>query len=270
MRHIPTAVAATLAIATTAAVLAGCGSVGAVHQGGFNLISLDQEWAMRDQMRQQVEAQKQVVNDPAAEAYLNQLGQRIVARTALAGRPWSFGIVRDDSVNAFNLPGGLVYVNSGLLAHATKLDQLTGVLAHEIGHGVARHGTQLMSRQYGLDVLASVALGQNPGAAKQILAQVVGTGILNSYSREAESEADSLGVKYAWQAGYDPHGLPDFFRKLESMKQSDASLVARFFASHPLDAQRIASTSAEIARLPRKSGLVVDTPEYDRFQARWR
>lgn len=256
-------------ILALALVASACSSL-AVRQGGFNLISVDEEWSMREDLRRQVEAKYDVVHDRSATEYLNRIGRQIASRTALGRRRWDFALVDDERINAFNLPGGLVYVHTGLLREAEKLDQLTGVLAHEIGHGAARHGTQLMTRAYGVDVLSSIALGRDPGQAEQVLAQLVGAGVLTRYSREAEREADELGVRFAYEAGYDPRGIPELFRALERRRQREPSKVEQFFASHPLDSERIAATEALISGLPPKRGLIGDSPEYQRFRSRWR
>jgi predicted Zn-dependent protease len=253
-----------------AALIAGCASLGVGEGGGFNLISLEDEWAMREDLMRQVAAQKKLVRDPAANAYLTKIGRQLVAKTDLARQRWDFGIVDDKSLNAFNLPGGLVYVHSGLIREADTLDQLTGVLAHEIGHGVARHGTQLMTRAYGLEMIASIVLGKDPGQTEQVLAQVVGTGVLNNYSRDFERQADSLSVRTTHAAGYDPRGISYFFRTLQDRRQRDPSKVERFFSSHPVDAERIRDTEALIAELPAKRSLVDDTPEYQSLRARFR
>ena len=251
------------------ALTIGCGSMG-VGGGDLNLISIEQEWAMRDDLRRQVASKYRVVSDGAATAYLNRLGREIAGRTALGDRRWDFALVEDSKVNAFNLPGGLVYVNTGLVREADRLDQLTGVLSHEIGHGVARHGTEQMTRAYGLDLLASIALGENPSQGEQVLAQVVGVGVLNDYSREAEREADGLGVRFSHAAGFDPRGMPDFFRKLQERGRRDPSAVERFFSSHPVDSERIESTEALISQLPPNQSLVRDTPEFRTFRSRLR
>lgn len=250
--------------------LASCASTLGVSEGGFNLISADQEWATRDEMHAQVMREMQLVNDRSALDYLNQVGRRIAAQTPLGNRRWDFFIVRDSAVNAFNLPGGLIYVNSGLIAEADSLDQLAGVLAHEIGHGAARHGTQLMTRAYGYNLLASLALGQNPSQARQILAQLVGTGVLTDYSRGAEREADRLGVNYTYRAGYDPHGMETFFQKLQGLRQRRPSKVQQFFSSHPLTEERIANVDAEISRLPQSRSLTHDTRGFQQFRSRFR
>jgi predicted Zn-dependent protease len=264
----------TLAIPSTLLVvvlaLATYGGTPHVSEGAFNLVSLDQEWAMRDDMVAQVAHEKQLVNDRSALEYLNYVGRRIAAQTPYGNRRWDFYIVRDSSVNAFNLPGGLVFVNSGLIAEADSLDELAGVMAHEIGHGAARHGTQLMTRAYGYSLIANLALGRNPSMGRQILAQLVGTGYLNNYSRDAERQADRLGVNYAYRAGYDPRGLEDFFGKLQSLHRERPSKVAQFFSNHPMTSERIRIVDSEIDRLPRRSSLTHDTRDYQRFRSEFR
>jgi predicted Zn-dependent protease len=250
--------------------VATCATNVGVSEAKFNLVSLDQEWAMRDDLLSQVAREKQLVNDRSALEYINYVGRRIAAQTSLGNRRWDFYIVRDSSVNAFNLPGGLVFVNSGLIAEADSLDELAGVMAHEIGHGAARHGTQLMTRAYGYNLLASLALGRNPSQTRQILAQLVGTGYLNNYSRDAEREADRLGVNYAYRAGYDPRGLESFFGDLASLRQRRPSKVEQFFSNHPMTEERIQIVDAEIDRLPRRSSLTHDTRDYQRFRSEFR
>lgn len=259
-----------LVLAAALVLQAGCAGTFAPHEGGFNLISVGQEWEMRDDLKREVAKEMRLVRDPEALAFLDRLGQEIVAQTDFAGRPWDFGIVEDDQVNAFNLPGGLVYINSGLIAEADELDELVGVLSHEISHGTARHGTQMMTRQYGLSVIMSLVLGEDPGVAKQLVAGVAGTGILMDYSREAELEADRLGVRYMYAAGYDPAGMASFFEELLEMRQSKPSDVERFFSSHPMSEERIQQVREIAATLPARSGLVEDTRTYQSFRSQFR
>ena len=262
--------ALTPVLATVLFLSAFTGAVDLAESKGLNLISLDQEWGMRHDLHAQVSRAARLVNDRSALAYLNTVGRRIAAQTPMGNRPWDFFIVQDSSLNAFNLPGGLVYVNSGLIAEAESLDQLAGVLAHEIGHGAARHGTQLMTRSYGYGLLANLVLGKNPGQGKQILAQLVGTGIITNYSREAERDADRLGVNYTYRAGYDPRGMLEFFNKMGSLRQRQPSKVEQFFASHPQTNERISIVQSEISRLPRKASLTRDTRNYQQFRSRFR
>lgn len=263
-RNRPSPLTAALAAVLMIVVL-GCATT-AGARGDFNLISLDQEWGMRNDLRSQVTQQARVLDS----SYLNTVGRRIAAQTPLGNRRWDFAIVKDSSVNAFNLPGGLVYVNSGLIAEADTLSELAGVLAHEIGHGAARHGTQLMTRAYGYNMLAGLLLGRNPSQGKQVVAQLLGTGILTDYSRDAEIEADRLGVRYTYQAGYDPAGMVGFYGEMLEMRQRRPSKVERFFSSHPLTEDRIRTIQAEASRLPRRSSLTNDTNNFQRFRAQFR
>ena len=241
-------------------------SAGAAQAAGVNLVSVTQEWSMREDLHAQVQQQYRLVNDRASLQYLNQVGRRIAAQTPMGNMPWDFFIVDDPSVNAFNLPGGLVYVNRGLIAEADSLDQLAGVLAHEIGHGAARHGTQLMTRSYGYNLLAGLLLGRNPSQGQQILAQVVGTGVLTNYSRNAEREADNLGVEYAYRAGYNPRGAADFFRQLLQLRQRRPTRVEQFFSSHPLTEDRIRNVEAAASRYGSRGTR--DTRDFQRFRSR--
>lgn len=255
-------------LAAIAVLSIGCATVLGVQQGGFNMISLDDEWAMRDDFQREVAKQYRLVTDTRALAYINDLGRGLVAQTDLRDRRWDFGIVDDASVNAFNLPGGLVYVNRGLVGQADALDQLAAVMGHEIGHGVARHGTQLMTRAYGLDVLTGVVLGGDRSRSEELLGSIVSGGILSKYSREAEHEADRHGIRYMHAAGYDPRGAAAMFRKLLALRQRQPSKVERFFSSHPLTEERIANAEQLAQQLPRSSSLVHDTREYQDFRNR--
>ena len=256
------AAALALLVISASFSLAACGSAG-VRQGGFNLVSVEQEWEMRDDLAAQVRREMRV----SPSDYLNTVGRRIAGQTALGNRRWDFYLVQNDAVNAFNLPGGLVYVHSGLVREADTLDELAGVLAHEIGHGASRHGTQLMTRAYGYNAIAGLLLGRNAGQSQQLLAQLVGTGILTDYSRDAENEADRLGVAYMYQAGYDPRGASSFMKDLLALRRSRPNAVTQFFASHPLTEDRIRNIDAAIAKLPRKASLTHDTPNYQRFRS---
>lgn len=259
------AAALALLVVSASFTLAACGSAG-VRQGGFNLVSVEEEWAMRDELHAQVRREMRV----SPSDYLSTVGRRIAGQTALGNRRWDFYLVQNDQVNAFNLPGGLVYINSGLVREADTLDELASVMAHEIGHGASRHGTQLMTRAYGYNAIAGLLLGRNAGQTQQLLAQLVGTGILTDYSRDAENEADRLGVAYMYQAGYDPRGASSFMKDLLALRRSRPNKVTQFFSSHPLTEDRVRNIDAAIAKLPRKASLTHDTPNYQRFRSQLR
>jgi predicted Zn-dependent protease len=265
--HRNAAVRSALLIAALALAVA---AAAARTSEAFNLISIDEEWSMRSELFAQAAQQKPLVNDPAVQQYMNAVGRRIAAQTPLGNRRWDFFVVRDPSVNAFTLPGGLVFVNSGLITEADTLDELADVMAHEIGHGNARHGTHMMTRIYGYNLLARIVLGRNPGKLRQITARLVGTGVMNHYSRAAERQADTLGVVYATKAGFDPQGFVDFFGKLARLQKSRPSKVGQFFSDHPLTQERIQNVAAEIAHLPRHAALIRDNPQYQQFRARFK
>jgi len=248
-----------LALVFAVAVTLGCGSSKTPH---LNIISVEDEWQLGAQMSRDLSTQLQLVNDPEALAYLRDIGQRMVAQSDLATLPWEFHIVRDDSVNAFSIPGGHVYVNTGLIKAAHSASELAGVMAHEIGHGVKRHATEQLSRQYGLDILANAALGKNPSTYQQVLAQIISSGAMAHFSREQEKEADDVAVKFMQGARYDPHGLTNMFRTLLAEQKQRPNAVDRFFSSHPLTEDRIKDVEEQISKLPKRENLITDEPVF--------
>lgn len=251
-----------LAIITLLAL--GCGGSG----GDFNLISVEEEWQLGAQLSQDIAKQLRFNDDPAINSYVRSVGQRIVAQTPYANLPWEFHVVQDPEINAFAIPGGHVYINTGLIAAAKNASELAGVMAHEISHVVARHSTEQISRQYGLSVLAGVVLGQNPGVLQELAAQIIAGGALAKYSRAAESEADELGVKFMYAAGYNPRGMVTMFQTLLAQQRSNPGRVEKFFASHPTTESRIRETEARVAKLPERTGLITDEAEFQQIHRR--
>jgi predicted Zn-dependent protease len=229
----------TLALALATLLAVSCGSGGGA--GDFNLISIEEEWQLGAQLSQDIARQVRLSNDPTLNNYINQMGQKIVAQTPdpFNRLPWQFHVVDDPAINAFAIPGGHVYVHTGLIANADNAAEVAGVMAHEISHVTARHSTEQISRQYGLSVLAGVALGQNPGALAQIAAQILAGGALARFSREAEREADELGIQAMARAGYNPIGMATMFEELMEHRQSRPSGVEQFFSTHPLTEERV-------------------------------
>ena len=250
-------------------MLLGCATTG-INHGQLNLVSTDEEWRMGQRLEVELAKKLHLVNDPSALAYVTRIGQRIVAQTELGNRPWEFHIVADPEINAFSIPGGHVYVNTGLIAAARNTSELAGVMSHEISHGVARHATERMSTAYGINALGGLLLGNHPSMTKQIAAQVAAGGFLARYSRGAESEADRIGVQYMYRAGYNPNGMATMFEKLLSERKRRPSSVEQFFASHPLAEDRIVAVRRQIATLPPKSGLIATDRSLPSIQQRVR
>ena len=256
-----------LAVLLATVLTVGCGSGGG---GDFNLISIEEEWQLGQQLAADISKQVRFNTDPAVNAYVRNIGQRIVAQSPAPFNqlPWEFHVVEDRAINAFAIPGGHVYVNTGLIANAENASELAGVMAHEINHVVARHSTEQISRQYGLSVLAGLVLGQNPGAVSQIAAQIVAGGALARFSREAEREADALGIKAMHAAGYDPRGMAAMFRVLQAHSKSDPGRVEQFFATHPTTEERIRDAERRAAELPLTGNLITDEPEFQDVRRR--
>jgi predicted Zn-dependent protease len=247
--------------------LAACASAGP-NKGQLNLVSLQEEWQLGDQLSRDVARQMRLVNDPAANEYLNLIGQRLAATTYYRDLPWHFHIVQDPAINAFNIPGGHVYVNTGLIKATDNVAELASVVGHELGHGVARHGTEMLTKQYGFGIVAGLVLGNNPAIYQQILAQIVAGGLFAKYGRDAEREADRIGIQEMDDAGYDPTGMVTMFQELLAAQKSEPGAVGKFFASHPLTEERITNARAQIATLPPKQNLILQDSRFADFKAR--
>ena len=258
-----------LAVALATILAIGCGSGGA-GGGDFNLISIEEEWELGRQLSQDIARQVRFSNDAALNAYVRNMGQRIVSRSPAPFNqlPWEFHVVQDPSINAFAIPGGHVYVHTGLIANANNASELAGVMAHEISHVLARHSTEQITRQYGLSILAGLVLGQNPGALQEIAAQIVAGGALARFSREAEREADEIGIRLMYDANYDPRGMASMFRELLEHQQRNPSRVEQFFSTHPTTMERVRDAENRAAQFPAKAGLITDEPEFQDLRRR--
>jgi predicted Zn-dependent protease len=240
---------ARLALVLTLFTAAGCATL-----GGQNYYSVEQEWQLGQQIEAQLATQLPLTNDATLNRYVNDLGQRLVRGTNASRLPWRFHVVRDGSINAFNVPGGLVYVHTGLIAQANSASELAGAMAHEVAHGTLRHGTQQLSRANELNAVAGAVLGQSPNVAAAIAAQIAAQGTVATFSRAAEREADDLGVGYMAAAGYDPEGLARLLEQLAA--QGERGGVA-LFRTHPLSSERVQNVRAAARRVDR-AGLRTD------------
>lgn len=243
---------------------AGCGSGGI---GSGSSVSLEQEWQVGEQMAAQVAQQVQLNNDPQLNAYVRSVGERIHAQTPMANLPFHFYVVNDPSVNAFSLPGGHVYVNSGLIQQADTVDMLAGVMAHEISHNVARHVVKKIEQEQTIGAIGSILLGQSPGQLQTILANIIAGGAMARFSRADEKQADDLGLGYLAQAGYNPNGMLKMFQKLLSLEKGSPSAVEKFFLDHPLTQDRINDISNRIQKMGNTGGIT-DDPAYQAVRRR--
>src|SRR5579862_543673 len=237
---------------------------------GVNFYSIEKEMALGKQLAVEVEKQSKMVDDPILGEYINRLGQNL-ARNSDAKIPVSFKVIDSDSVNAFTLPGGYVFVNSGLIRLAETEAELAGAMAHEIGHVAARHSTRQQTREQ-IANLATVPLIFMGGWTGYAIRQGAGLGIpmtFLSFSRAFEGEADMLGLEYMYKAGYDPTASIDIFERIQSLEKTRPGMVAKVFATHPMTEDRIQKAQKNINEiLPAKPEYVVNTSEFNDMRAR--
>jgi len=246
----------------------GCAVNPATGKDQLMLVSEDQEIAMGRQADSAVITSIGLYADPVWQRYIQQFGARIAATSERPGLPWTFRVVDDPAVNAFALPGGFIYVTRGLLAHLTSEAELASVVGHEIGHVTARHTAAEMSKQQliGLGLaagsMASSQVAKYAGTASQAL------GILYlKFSRDDESQADQLGLRYMGRASYDPRQMPEVFRMLERLSTAEGgSRLPTWLETHPSPANRVAAINQQIAALPQDfSGTSVNRDAYQRL-----
>jgi hypothetical protein len=235
----------------------------------LNFFSLEKEEALGRELSQQVEQQAKLVTDPVITEYVNRIGQTLV-RHSDAHVPFTIKVVDDEQVNAFALPGGFFYVNTGIVLAADNEAELAGVMAHEIAHVAARHATVNATRQeiWNLASVPLIFVGGPVGAAiRQVSGIMVPMSFLK-FSRDAERDADFLGLEYQYASGYDPTAFVDFFEKLETQQKGHAGFVARAFSTHPMNDDRIRRAEAELEMLPARDDYIVTTSEFDQVKAR--
>ena len=232
---------------------------------GVNFYSMEKEVALGRQLAQEVVRQAKGVDDPLVSEYINRFGQNL-ARNSDARFSFTFKVLDDESLNAFALPGGYVFVNSGLIKIADEEDELAGAVAHEIAHVAARHMTRQATKSQLATIFTvplSVLLGGAGGYAARQAAGVAIPMTFLSFDRKDESEADFLGVQYMYAAGYDPMGAITIFEKMEWLERKKPGAISSLFSTHPPDDERIRRTQREIETiLPAKPEYVVSTSEY--------
>lgn len=237
---------------------------------GINFYSLDREIALGNQLSKEVEQSSRLVNDPVVTEYINRIGQNLV-RNSDARVPFTIKVLEDEEVNAFALPGGFFYVDSGLILAADNEAELAGVMAHEIAHVAARHATKNMTKAQ-IWNMAQIPLMVVGGPVAYAISEVAGLAVplgFLKFSRDAEREADLLGLEYDYATGYDPHAFVEFFEKLKLDEKHKHNAIAKAFSTHPMNSDRIKAAQNEIRDyLPDRPEYVVDTSEFESVKAR--
>ena len=236
-----------------------------------NWYSIDTDIKIGKQYAMMVESSARMIQDPVVNEYVNRIGQNLV-RNSDAKVPFTIKVVDSDDINAFALPGGFFYVNSGLILAADDEAELAGVMAHEIAHVAARHQTREMTRanyvsmaSIPLILINSWGLYEAANAGLSLALPVT----FMKFQRGFEAEADYLGLQYMYKAGYDPQAFIAFFEKVQALEKEKPGKLAKAFATHPQTPDRIQKSQEEIREiLPPRPEYIVDTSEFDQVKAR--
>jgi predicted Zn-dependent protease len=240
--------------------------------GKINLVSLEREIAMGKQYAQQIEQTARLVEDAAINEYVDRLAQNIV-RNSDAKVPFTVRVIDSDAINAFAIPGGFFYINTGLILAADEEAELAGVMAHEIAHVTARHSTRQMTKAQIIQWAMIPLLIFGPGGwAGYGIYQGLSYGLpitMLKFTRNAEREADFLGLQYMYASGYDPTSFVSFFEKLREKEAKSPGSIPKIFSSHPPTEERVAKAQEEIAELlPARDEYVVTSSEFDGIKQR--
>lgn len=218
----------------------------------LNMVSTEQEKQMGTEIAAQVEQQERVLADPGMQAYINQIGQRLAAVVERKDVNYQFKVIDNpETVNAFALPGGYMYIYTGLLKLVDNEAELASVMGHELAHVSSKHHGEALTRQYGMQIVSTLVLGDNPAPAAQIARDFAAGGGMNYFSRENEREADRKGMDYLVRAGYQPDAMVAFMQKMLAADQAAGQAKQfAFFSTHPATQARIATLSQQAQQYP--------------------
>ncbi len=238
-------------------------------KGFGNWYSLEHEISLGKEYAESIESNATVLSDPVIVEYVNRLGQNLV-RNSDAKVPFTIKVIDSDELNAFALPGGFMYVNTGAIMAAHNEAELAAIMAHEIAHVAARHATRQLTRSQ-LVRFASVPLifaGGGVGFAISQAARVAAPLTMMKFSRGFEKEADYLGLQYLYKTGYDPEAFVSFFERVEAQAEKKPGKIARAFSTHPQISDRIKTIQDEIARLlPGRELYILSSSEFEDVKA---
>jgi predicted Zn-dependent protease len=239
---------------------------------GLDFYSIEKEIALGKQLAQEVDKSAKFIDDPVVTEYVNRVGQNLV-RNSDARVPFTIKVIDSDVVNAFALPGGFFYVNSGVILHADEESEMAGVMAHEIAHVCARHGTKQATKGEIMNLASIPAMIFIPYSwAGYAIYQGMNFAIpltFLKFSRNDEAEADYLGLQYMYKAGYDPNSFVAFFEKVQADEKKQPGTIPKVFSTHPPTPDRIEAVQKEIATiLPARDQYIVTTSEFDSVKAR--
>jgi len=248
-------------------LVAGCTTTGPGGKKSVILIGETEERDIGAKMAAQIRTEKKIFQDRTVTDYVNRTGQRIARLSDRPNLPYQFTVIEDKTPNAFAVPGGYIYVHTGLLRILDTQAQLAGVLGHEISHIVARHSVKQMQEGLGFQLLSTLVFGGS-SQATQTAVNVGLALVLKGYSRDAEAEADSYGTMYMARAGYNPEGMAQVMDKLAALSAGGDGFWENLASDHPPAAKRAAAVRAEIKQKGLDAGLPSDPEPYRTIKAR--
>jgi predicted Zn-dependent protease len=245
--------------------------VGSTGKSMGDWYSIDTDVKLGKQYAMMVESSARMIQDPVVVEYVNRVGQNLV-RNSDAKVPFTIKVVDSDDINAFALPGGFFYVNSGLILAADNEAELAGVMAHEIAHVAARHATRQQTKANYVQMSTIPLIFVNSWgiyeAANLGLSLALPVTFMK-FQRGYEAEADYLGLQYMYKAGYDPQSFITFFEKINALQKEKPGALSKAFSSHPQTPDRIEKSQEEIREvLPPRPEYIVDTSEFDQVKTR--
>ena len=255
------AVLGILAAALLPLAFGGCATTG-INKGQMNIISADEEVKLGQEMSVEVAKQYPIYDNASVTAYLQAVGDKIAQHSDRKDITYHFAVINKNAVNAFSLPGGYVYVYTELMKAADDEAELAAVIAHEVAHVAARHSTERLTQEYGYQFLSSLILGKEPNATAKLITDLSATGGFLKYSRNDEHEADKLGAKYLYAAGYDPQAMVNFLDKLKALEANEPTKFETWLMTHPATSERVARVKTEVAGFPKLANPVRNAAAY--------
>jgi len=234
-----------------------------INKRTIDFYSIEKETKLGRELAAEVDKQAKFITDPVITEYVNRLGQNIVLHSD-SKVPFTIKVIQSGDVNAFALPGGFFYVNSGVILAADSEAEIVGVMAHEIAHVAARHGVEQASKATLVQYLSIplIFVGGPLGTIVQNAANILVPLTFLKFSRGAEEEADRLGLQYMWAAGYDPTALLSFFEKLKAKEKKEPSFLAKVFSTHPATGDRMDKARTLLTRFPEREEYTITTSEF--------
>ena len=241
--------------------------------GQYNTFSTDEEILIGQRYSSQIEKDLSINQNTEINRYINEIGQKLVAVSKRNNIQFTFKVVNDNAVNAFALPGGFCYVNTGLILFSDNESQLSSVISHEIGHVVAAHSAKRISKSRLInqvlalgEILGMIFIGQSTTENALIVADIASTGALLKYSRNDELEADRLAIQQMHDAGINPKGSQQFFKKISSKDTNNSTALDQIMSTHPATEDRIKQAAKIIEKLPNKNYATITNKRLNKIK----